>query len=105
MIVLRILHCQLQSEAKACIYGGVEEEDEGAETEEVAIEVDTAPRKLAGLPEGIQEAVGGRKYCAQWELALTREVPAAVFEREGRNQRSGRDSDRCMLLFVFIAGI
>ena len=46
----------------------VDEENEGAETEEA----DTAPRQLVKLPEGMRAAMGGRKYCAQEEL--TREV-------------------------------
>ena len=56
----------------------VDEEGEGAETEEAA---DTAPRQLVKLPEGMRAAMGGRKYCAQEEL--TREVLLQYLKGKG----------------------
>ena len=55
----------------------VDEENEGAETEEA----DTAPRQLVKLPEGMRSAMGGRKYCAQDEL--TREVLLQYLKGKG----------------------
>ena len=42
----------------------VDEETEGAETEQAGI----APRQLVKLPEEMRAAMGGRKYCDQEEL-------------------------------------
>ena len=60
----------------------VDEQDEGAETEESAAEeADTAPRQLVKLPEGMRAAMGGRKFCAQDEL--TREVLLQYLKGKG----------------------
>ena len=55
----------------------VDEENEGAETEEA----DTAPRQLVKLPEEMRAAMGGRKYCKEEEL--TREVMLQYLKAKG----------------------
>ena len=55
----------------------VDEENEGAETEEAG----TAPRQLVKLPEGMRAAMGGRKFCEQEEL--TREVLLQYLKGKG----------------------
>ena len=55
----------------------VDEENEGAETEEA----DIAPRQFVKLPEGMRAAMGGRKFCPQEEL--TREVLLQYLKGKG----------------------